>query len=259
MNSRERLLVALEGGQPDRLPVTTHHLMPWFLNTYLEGISEAEFFRRFGLDPTRWAFGVLPDGDRGEYWSGERRRAGDGYDLMGSSWIVSDEWRIEEKEVPGQARTTRYDMVTPGGTLSMVLEHGPQTDWVVERPLKEKRHIDLLQRYAPWGRCDVEAVNEEARGVQGWGILRGALPGFQIYGQPGCWQDAVELFGIQELIMETLDDPAWVREFLDILLERKMASAASMEGARYDLLELGGGSASSTVISPRIFEEFVAP
>ena len=31
MNSRERLLTALDGGQPDRLPVTTHHLMPYFL------------------------------------------------------------------------------------------------------------------------------------------------------------------------------------------------------------------------------------
>jgi uroporphyrinogen decarboxylase len=259
MTSRERLLFALAGGQPDRLPVTTHHLMPWFLNTYLGGISEAEFFHRFGLDPIRWAFDLTADESRGECWSGERERRGEGYESSGSRWIVSDEWRIEEKEVPGAARATRYDMVTPGGILSMVLENGPQTDWVVERPLKEKRQIELLQRYAPWGRCDVEAINRKAAEVEGWGILRGALPGFQIYGQPGCWQDAVELFGVQELIMETLDDPAWVGELLDILLERKLAMAASMEGARYDLLELGGGSASSTVISPRIFEEFVAP
>jgi len=69
----------------------------------------------------------------------------------------------------------------------------------------------------------------------------------------------VELFGIQELIMETLDDPFWVREFLGILRDRKKASVASMEGAAYDLIELGGGSASSTVISPGIFEESVAP
>ncbi len=261
MTSRERLLTALEGGRPDRLPVTTHHLMPWFLGTYLEGISEAEFFRRFGLDPIRWAFDLMPDEGRGEYWSPEREKIGEGYESAGSRWLVSDEWRIEEEEVPGAARATRYRIITPGGPLSMVLEHGDQTDWVVERPIKEKRQIDLLQRYAPRGRCDVEAVNRKAEGVEdgGWGILRGAVPGFQIYGQPGCWQDAVELFGAQELIMETRDDPVWVRELLAILMERKKASAASMEGARYDLLELGGGSASSTVISPGIFEEFVAP
>jgi uroporphyrinogen-III decarboxylase len=32
-----------------------------------------------------------------------------------------------------------------------------------------------------------------------------------------------------------------------------------MAGAKIDLVELGGGSASSTVISPKLFEEYVAP
>jgi len=32
-----------------------------------------------------------------------------------------------------------------------------------------------------------------------------------------------------------------------------------MAGAKIDLVELGGGSASSTVISPKLFEGFVAP
>ena len=33
----------------------------------------------------------------------------------------------------------------------------------------------------------------------------------------------------------------------------------SLTGAKYDLLELGGGDASTTVISPDIFRNFVAP
>jgi uroporphyrinogen-III decarboxylase len=32
-----------------------------------------------------------------------------------------------------------------------------------------------------------------------------------------------------------------------------------MAGAQYDIVELGGGAASSTVISPKLFEQFVAP
>ena len=59
--------------------------------------------------------------------------------------------------------------------------------------------------------------------------------------------------------METYDDPAWVHEFLAILWRRKKVFVESLAGARYDILELGGGSASSSVISPRIFAEFVAP
>ena len=59
--------------------------------------------------------------------------------------------------------------------------------------------------------------------------------------------------------METRDDPRWVRELLALLRDRKRGAIATMEAAAFDLIELGGGSASSTVISPAIFQEFVAP
>ena len=61
MNSRERLLTVLDRGQPDRLPVTTHHLMPYFLDTYMNGISEAGFFEHFGLDPVTWVWDQKPN------------------------------------------------------------------------------------------------------------------------------------------------------------------------------------------------------
>jgi uroporphyrinogen-III decarboxylase len=90
-------------------------------------------------------------------------------------------------------------------------------------------------------------------------VVRGTINCFDIYGQPGCWQDAAVLFGIEELIISTYDDPDWVKAFLQVLLERKKVFTLSLEGARYDLLEFGGGDASSTVISPQIFDRFVAP
>ncbi len=46
---------------------------------------------------------------------------------------------------------------------------------------------------------------------------------------------------------------------LGLLRDRKVAFARSTAGAPFDLLELGGGDASSTVISPKIFDRFVAP
>ena len=59
MTSRERLLAALARGVPDRLPVTTHHLMPAFL-ALRGGISEGEFFDRYGLDAIRWTTPLDP-------------------------------------------------------------------------------------------------------------------------------------------------------------------------------------------------------
>jgi uroporphyrinogen decarboxylase len=50
-----------------------------------------------------------------------------------------------------------------------------------------------------------------------------------------------------------------VHEFLKVLFQRKKAFIESLKGAHYDVIEHGGGDASSTVISPGIFEEFVAP
>jgi len=257
VNSRQRLLTALDGGRPDRLPVTTHHLLPYFLETYLDGASEEEFFDRFGLDPIKWVWSVKPDEKRREYWSSDAEDSSSD----GRRWIVSDDWRIEATTLPGPQEVTRYDILTPRETLSMALRRGPQTDWVVERPLKRKDQITLFERYAPHSLCDVAAINRQAEALaeRERGILRGAVPGFQIYGQPGCWQDAAELFGIEPLIMAAFDDPEWVHEFLGILRDQKLASIASMKGARYDVIELGGGSASSTVISPKIFAEFVAP
>jgi uroporphyrinogen-III decarboxylase len=65
--------------------------------------------------------------------------------------------------------------------------------------------------------------------------------------------------GTQQAIMDTYDDPRWVHEFLGVLQRRKLVYIKSLKGSRYDLMELGGGDASTTVISPRLFHEFVAP
>ena len=46
MTSRQRMLTALSGGVPDRLPATTHHVMPAFLASHLGGASDREFFDR---------------------------------------------------------------------------------------------------------------------------------------------------------------------------------------------------------------------
>ncbi|UCD24409.1 MAG: hypothetical protein JSW51_00370 [Gemmatimonadota bacterium] len=256
MNSRERLLMALDRGQPDRLPVTTHHLMPYFLDKYMNGIGEAEFFEFFSLDPVTWVWDQKADEAAGCYWTAIEADAVGG----GLRWIVSDEWRIETEAVSGSRnKATRYNIVTPEATLTMVLEESSQSTWVVEKLIKQKSQIELIDKYAPRTLCDVDAVNRTADDTATRGIVRGSVPGFEIYGQPGCWQDAAVLYGIERLLMQTFDDPTWVHELLDILKRRKIVNVESMKGARFDLIEHGGGDASSTVISPKIFEEFVAP
>jgi len=294
MSSRERLLTALERGVPDRLPVTTHHLMPSFLRA-AGFASDRAFFDRYGLDAIHWITPLASDVARGVV-------ADPAASPSVESWsFISDQWRIERERIGNRGRTivreavderetepsslrsgsndrsarpsrndvneyesgaissTRYRCITPRGTLSMVLQDDGRTVWVAERLVKNKGDVDLIAEYAPVPQCDAAPVVAAASALGPRGIVRGAIPGFALYGQPGCWQDAAVLVGIEALILATYDDPEWVLALLGILRDRKLAFVNSTAGVPFDLLELGGGDASSTVISPSIFSRFVAP
>jgi uroporphyrinogen decarboxylase len=256
MTSKERFLKALSRDKPDRLPVTTHHVLPYFLKTHMNGVSCQDFFDRFGLDPIHWVVAHKPDPARREYVDPEQGELG----FLEAPRICSDNWQIRTMPLPDREyQAFRYEFITPDKTLSMVLKSDEHTTWVTERMIKEKSDIDIFAQYAAIPVCDVEGVNKEADSFGERGMIRGLIPGFDVYGQAGCWQDAAVLYGIKELILETFDDPEWVHSFLKVLMERKKHFIQSMEGAKYDIIEHGGGDASSTVISPKIFEEFVAP
>jgi hypothetical protein len=51
MTSKQRMLAAIERKAPDRLPMTTHHIMQYFLDIYMNSISFDKFFDYFGRDP----------------------------------------------------------------------------------------------------------------------------------------------------------------------------------------------------------------
>lgn len=256
LTSKQRMIAALDGRIPDRLPVTTHHVMEYFLRTYLEGASRQEFFDRFGLDAIRWVVQHCPDPAAGEYFDPLQGTPG----FLEARRIATDSWRIIAEDIPGQEYATqRYRFVTPKGELTMVLQSNQYTSWVNEYLIKEKKDIDLLAEFMTAPKCDVAAVNREAEAFGERGLIRGHVCCFDVFGQPGCWQDAACLVGIQRLIMETFDDPDWVHALLKILQARKLAYVRSLKGARYDLIEFGGGDASSSVISPALFDDFVAP
>jgi hypothetical protein len=255
MTPKQRLIAALDHKIPDRLPVTTHHVMPYFLKNNLNSITNDEFFDRFDLDGIRWLNVYKPDESKGEYFDPNHVP---GY--LEARRVSTDQWRIIPEILSDpQYETIRYNFVTPKKTLSLVLQSNDHTSWVTERLIKEKSDIDIIAEFAVVPKCDVEAVNREADAYGERGLIRGFINFFDVYGQSGCWQDASVLFGIEELIMATFDDPEWVHAFLKILFERKKIYIESLRGARYDVIEHGGGDASSTVISPPIFDEFVAP
>ena len=256
MTSKQRFLTAINKKVPDRLPFTTHHLLTYFLNKYYGGKSSFEFFKEYNMDPIVWITPHTFDGTKGDYFDPNQSKVG----FLESRRIVNDNWRIEHKKIQGQkGNLTRYNFITPKKTLSMVRGDNDYTSWVVEPLIKEKSDIEILAEYMTHPKCDIEEVNKTVDAYGEEALIRSHICVFDIFGQPGCWQDAVCMFGIEPLIMETYDDPQWVHEFLSILQKRKLTYINSMKGANYDILELGGGDASTTVISPKLFNEFVAP
>ncbi|KYH32156.1 uroporphyrinogen decarboxylase family protein [Neomoorella mulderi] len=242
MTSRERLLTALAKGVPDRLPATVHQWQPYHLERYMGGIDALEAFQECGLDAVIQYFE-----DMGQFWVPGKVE----------SKKYSDEWYDEVEIINDDLdrMIVHHTIHTPKGTLTYKTEGNRYTVWITEFMIKKPEDIYLL-KYMPVPKLDKKAIQKEYDRIGDKGILKGFVWG----DQAGCWQHACVLYDTAPMIYAAMDDPAWVHEFLHILLEKKLQFIyESLRGAKFDLIETGGGASSSTVISPKMFEEFCLP
>ncbi len=231
MTSKERMLCALRREKPDRLPVTVHQWQPYHLKAFMGGMSDIEAFRASGLDASVNYYETIDE--------------------------PSGDWRVEAREEAGpEYAVTRCAITTPGGTLTTAEGRNAMTTWVMEPLVKRPEDIRLIEKYRPVPRLRREGAIKAHEALKDGGILRTFLCGKQ----GGCWQDACELFGMENLIYATCDDPDWVHEFLSILLAQKLRYIEdNLKGLPFDLVETGGGASSNTVISPALHREFCLP
>lgn len=231
MTSKERMLHAINREIPDRLPVTIHQWQPYHLKKYMGGMSDIEANRACGLDASINVFQV----------TGEE----------------SDTWKVSSSVSQKEGYyMTHYRIETPEGILSTAEGTNPMTSWVMEHLIKNEDDIQLVRKYRPIPKLNRELVVKTYDTLGDNGILRTFIWGKQ----GGCWQDACELYGVENLILQTYDDPEWVHELLGILLEQKLEYIeANFPGMPFDLVETGGGASSNTVISPDIHKEFCLP
>jgi uroporphyrinogen-III decarboxylase len=240
MTSRERMLAALGRGVPDRVPATVHQWQAYHLKHFMGGRSDLEAFRYFGLDAAISVF----DANQGlttPEWQVESRR----YALDdGNPHNNEGSFRIE------------YTITTPEGGLTQLDEGNEQTTWTVQELIKRPEDMLLVKKYLPVPRLEHAIVRARKQALGEDGILRGFVFGEQ----GGPWQQACCLYGTERMIYATFDHPAWVHELLQALTDKKLQYIEqSLAGAPFDLVETGGGAASSTVISPKIFKDFCLP
>jgi len=242
MTSKDRLMLAIHKEKPDRLPVSVHQWQKFHLDTFLDGRSDLEAFEKVGLDAQIQYFESMA-----QFWLTD----------ADFTKLNTSEWRDEAEIVSRDPdhRLVHHMIHTPQGVLTYKTEGDRKTTWISEYLVKRDEDIQLLKKYMPVPRLDLKPVVEAYDKVGDKGILRGFVWG----DQAGCWQHAACLIDINSLIMATFDKPAWVHEFLRILLDKKMRFIESMKGAKFDLIETGGGAASSTLISPKLHQEFCQP
>jgi len=242
MTSKDRMMLALRRETPDRLPVSVHQWQKFHLDTYLGGMSELDAFAKVGMDAQIQYFESMA-----QFWLTD----------ADFTKLNTPSWRDIATIVCADPdhRVVHHTIETPGGALAYKTEGDRKTTWISEYLIKRDEDILLIERYMPVPSLDLAPVTRAYDEVGERGILRGFVWG----DQAGCWQHAACLYDINSLILATFDKPEWVHAFLKILLEKKMRFIASMKGARFDLIETGGGSASSTLISPRLHEEFCLP
>ncbi|MGQ9590348.1 MAG: uroporphyrinogen decarboxylase family protein [Planctomycetota bacterium] len=233
---------ALERGKPDRLPVSVHQWQDYHLQKYLGGVSALEAFRRFGMDAQIQHFQPA-----GQFWLVD----------FDPSLGSTPQWRDEAVLVSADPdrRVVHHTIRTPEGDLAYKTAGDRKTTWITEYLIKRDEDIELIRKYMPVPPLDPRPVAELYDEVGDDGILRGFVWG----DQAGCWQHACCLMDVNELVYRSYDQPDWVHDLLGVLLEKKLRFVESMAGARFDLVETGGGAASSTVISPKIHERFCLP
>jgi uroporphyrinogen-III decarboxylase len=232
MTSKERMLLALNREVPDRVPATVHQWQDYHLKKYLAGMDALAAFRHFGLDAAIPAGASIP-----QEWPN---------------------WRTETRESRDAEghRVLNISFITPEGTLTETDVIHETTGWCTEYPIKRPEDVDLLDKYQPVPKLDHAALAREYERVGDDGIVRGFVWGHH----GGCWQHAAAIFGLEKLILATHHDPAWVHHFLRVLQKKKLQFIAeSLPGAKFDLIETGGGQGSSTCISPKLFREFCLP
>lgn len=73
----------------------------------------------------------------------------------------------------------------------------------------------------------------------------------------GPCAEAADLRGINTLMIDFVDDPAFVRDLFDFVLEMELRFAAEQVAAGAD--QIGIGDAAASLVGPRIYNEFVLP
>ena len=237
MTSRERLLTALGNDRPDRLPCQVHGWMGYYLEHHLGGADWFQANERFGMD---YAIYESP-----QYRYSGRSQA---------NWAKRDhDLGLDADGNHGWATT----ITTPKGELHCAGASNAFTGWTTEHLIKNERDFELWNEFLPVPEgVDFSSLLRLKDKLGDKGIIR-SHPFSPGQGSP--WQSFCAMAGTQEAIMMAMDTPDLLHHILGEILKKTRRATELWQGIPSDMVEVGGGAGSNTVISPALFEEFCLP
>ena len=124
MNGRDRFLIALKNGKPDRLPCQVHNWMQYYLNTYLKGMDVYQAYEYFGMDPVIYTFpNLIFDEKDLKNWAYEYKSLG-----------------VDKDGVESFIQTYH----TPEGDLTVKGARNQFTSWETEHMIKNEDDFDNI-------------------------------------------------------------------------------------------------------------------
>lgn len=177
------------------------------------------------------------------------------------SWYVSDDFRRVLSRFAGPAEVSPYADLPPGATFRSpfgILRHGYEGGQPMNHPLQDAT-LDEIHGYAwpdpNW--VDVSHIADEARQFDNqYAILGGEWSPF--------WHDAIDLMGMDTLMLAMYDTPERVDALLAHLVEYYEAISRRMFEAAADVIDIffignDFGSQNGPLLSEGLFRRFLAP
>jgi uroporphyrinogen decarboxylase len=261
LTSRERILRALKGGRPDRVPVCLFiHDEGNFLKQVHPELDLAEpldckkklieFQAGLGLDVfVRLLHGVYPD------WI---VYGGVNVDARSERWEVAAEERRE-----GPSVLTRSTVRTPDGELSQEFTvsesvDAPGTRWYActKKPVKTERDLDVVIRHEPpvdgsfAGRVK-RLVAEVKRELGNRGVLAAWAPG-------AAFNHASMLVELSEIYSLFLTDYGFYEKLLRFCIRRTLPFLEALVSAGVDVVCMGG-NVPGGFLGKRNYEKYILP
>jgi len=268
LSSRERLLAAINREEPDRVPICFRDVAP-LARLWKNPFERVLALRELGVDdklflhpPRRSAAAVDNSDERAQYV------------LYGTDiWPFHPDVVVRDRE--DDTVDERYTIVfkeidTPAGTLGMAAKR--TDDWLVRKlplvsdhfwsravefPVKGPEDLEKL-RYVfhdPFA-GDLSAFREEAKRVKDFAAKHDVL----VEGDVNAVSNiALNLRGATNLMFDAVDDPGYVDELLDIILDWNLRRLELVLDAGVDTVYHTACYETTAFWSPAMYRRFFKP